>query len=375
MSSDTLAILAGGGPAPGMNAVINGVTLAALRKGWRVIGIRDGFKDLVKGDGSRGLDLTTEIVEGLEAKGGVFLGTSRTNPSKEPNGLENALKALEGLGVTKLVTIGGDDTATSALKMSEVAKGRIAVAHVPKTIDNDLDLPPGVPTFGFETAKDVGGRLVRNLRTDAIATSRWYVAILMGRSAGHLALHSGLAGGADVILIPEHYPAEKVPLAKLIEPIVEGVMAHKAGLAVLAEGLIFKLTSAELEELGPIEKDEHGNPRVSEVHFGDLVAKAVMRACEKQGKTAKLLGKEIGYELRCADPVGFDIVYGRTLGFAAVDHLASGGGPAMMNVGNGAIAPIPLTDLKDPKTGKARVRIADPSSPEVRAASTISRGP
>ncbi len=190
----------------------------------------------------------------------------------------------------------------------------------------------------------------------------------MGRSAGHLALHVGLAAGADVILIPEQFPEARVPLATLVAPVVAAAKSRRHGIVVLAEGLLFKLAPEEIEELGPIEKDEHGNPRVSEVHFADLIAKATMRELEKQGVNKKLLGKEIGYELRCADPVAFDVVYGRTLGASAVDHLATGGVAAMMNVGLGKSAPIPLTDLKDAVTGKARVRIVDPASPEMRAA-------
>src|SRR5262245_44282138 len=182
-----LALLVGGGPAPGINGVISAVTIEAINHGVEVLGIYDGFKWLVRSDIAHCRPLTISDVKGVQLTGGSILGTSRTNPTKSETDMASVLDALLRLGVRQLVTIGGDDTAYSASKLYARAAGAVRVAHVPKTIDNDLLLPGSAPTFGFETARHVGVGIVRNLAADARTTSRWYVIVSMGRAAGHLA--------------------------------------------------------------------------------------------------------------------------------------------------------------------------------------------
>jgi 6-phosphofructokinase 1 len=193
-----LAILVGGGPALGINSVIGAATIRAALEGVEIIGIKDGFKWIMQGDISNTRELTIQNVSRIHFRGGSFIGISRANPTKNEKTLENTVTSLLRLNVDKLITIGGDDTAFSALKVNEMAAGRISVVHVPKTIDNDLDLPHGIPTFGFQTAKHIGVEVVMNLMVDAKTTSRWYFVISMGRKAGHLALGIGKAtGGPD----------------------------------------------------------------------------------------------------------------------------------------------------------------------------------
>src|SRR2546421_7312248 len=200
-----MAILVGGGPAPGINGVISAATIEGINQGFRVFGLRDGYKWLAQGDTDHCVRLTIEHVKEIHLRGGSILGTSRTNPTKSETSMRNVLSALEELGVTALVSIGGDDTAFSASQVYQQAAGSIRVAHVPKTIDNDLPLPGSTPTFGFETARHNGVYLVRNLAEDARTTSRWYIIVTMGRAAGHLALGIGKAAAATLMIIPEEF--------------------------------------------------------------------------------------------------------------------------------------------------------------------------
>src|SRR5215831_14730169 len=171
-----------------------------------VIGVRDGFEGLMRGDVEHVTPLTIEAVSRIHFRGGSFIGISRANPTSDPKHLENVVSSLLHLDVTALLTIGGDDTAFSAMKLEEKAQGRIHVVHVPKTIDNDLDLPPTVDTFGFQTARHYGSEIVKNLMVDAKTTSHWFFVIAMGRKAGHLALGIGKAAGSTLTLIPEEFP-------------------------------------------------------------------------------------------------------------------------------------------------------------------------
>jgi 6-phosphofructokinase 1 len=197
-----LAILVGGGPAPGINSVISSATIRARLEGLDVVGIQNGFRWIMKDDIDHTTALTIEGVSRIHYDGGSVLGTSRANPTKSPALLENAVNSLLRLNVSQLITIGGDDTAFSAMKIEQQAAGRIRVVHVPKTIDNDLDLPAHVPTFGYETARHHGVGIVRTLMVDAKTTARWYFVIAMGRTAGHLALGIGKAAGATLAIIP-----------------------------------------------------------------------------------------------------------------------------------------------------------------------------
>ena len=163
MDHNNLAILVGGGPAPGINSVIGAATIRAQLEGIDVIGVRDGFEWLMQGDIDHVIPLTIEAVSRIHFRGGSYLGIARANPTKDPQLLENTVTSLLRLNVSQLVTIGGDDTAFSAMKLEQHAAGRIRVVHVPKTIDNDLDLPPHVDTFGFQSARHYGVEIVKNL--------------------------------------------------------------------------------------------------------------------------------------------------------------------------------------------------------------------
>ena len=373
MGPKCLGILVGGGPAPGINTVISAATIEALNAGFDVIGIRDGFKHLVRRDLSGLRPLAIDDVSRVHLLGGSILGTSRENPTKSPEATRTVVEVLRQAGVTHLVTIGGDDTALSSRYLSEQSGGAIRTVHIPKTIDNDLPLPPHVPTFGFQTARHVGVELVRNLMEDARSTRRWYVVVAMGRKAGHLALGIGKAAGATLTVVAEECPSPYVTFATICD-IVEGAIIKRRatgrhfGVAVLAEGLIDKLDPAELAELEDIERDEHGHVRFAEVDLARKVKAEVQGRLSERGLRVTITDKNVGYELRCADPIPFDAEYCRDLGYAAVRFLLDGGSGAMVTIQGGRFVPIPFDDLVEPESGKTKVRLVDVASEGFRVA-------
>lgn len=364
---NTIAIACGGGPAPGINGVIAAVTAQAHKKGWKVLGIYEGFSHLAKGEKNY-IELTDEYVSRLHLQGGSVLMMSRYNPTKSEDDLKRVVNTLTELGVTHLVTIGGDDTAFSASSVSAYAEklGRtINVVHVPKTIDNDLPLPEGIPTFGYETARALGAVETSALLEDArTSNNRWYFVIAMGRTAGHLALGIGQSSASPLTVIPEEFTKDSVPLKQIVDIIVasmvkRSVMGQNYGVAVVAEGVIEKIAEEDLKKLGDIELDEHGHIRYAELDFGKILKKEVAAELKRLGISLSIVDKEIGYELRCTNPVPYDIEYVRGLGTAAVDFLAEGKSGAMISLQKGNAVPLTFEEIKDPATGKTRVRRVD----------------
>ena len=373
MSSGRLAIVVGGGPAPGINAVISSAAIEAINEGFEVFGIQDGFKWLIQEDSSKIRPIAIEDVSRIHLKGGSVLGTARDNPTKTEQGIKSVISTLRSVGITHLVTIGGDDTALSSSYVAEKSNGAIKTVHVPKTIDNDLPLPNHIPTFGFQTARHVGVELVRNLMEDARSTKRWYVVVAMGRQAGHLALGIGKASGATVTLIREEFEQETVPFAHICD-IVEGAiikrraMGKNYGVAILAEGVIEKLNPAELADLEDVERDEHGHIRFAEVDLARKVKVEVQSRLASRGIKTTLTNKNIGYELRCCDPIPFDMAYCRDLGYSAIKFLVGGGSGAMATVQGGKLTPMYFKDLRDPVSNKTKVRNVDIRSESYRVA-------
>ena len=363
----TFGILVGGGPAPGINGVIGAATILARRSGARVYGIREGFRWLMEGDTSHAVPLEIGDVSRIRTLGGSILLTSRANPTKKAADLDRVIASLDELGVDHLVTIGGDDTAFSAWRVSEKAGGRIRVAHVPKTIDNDLPLPAGIPTFGFETARETAARLLSHLMEDARTTRRWYFVVVMGRKAGHLALGAATAAGVTLFLIPEHFPEGRIrfhTVANLLEGAIvkRRVMDRPYDVAVIAEGVGERLDPDDLEVLKDVERDEHGHIRLSEVPLGKVLRYRVRDALAERGIKITIVEKDLGYELRCAAPNAFDLNYTLDLGAGAVRTLLSGRTAVMITRQGESIVPIPLNQMIDPATGRTRLRLVDPSS-------------
>jgi 6-phosphofructokinase 1 len=364
--SNKMAILVGGGPAPGINAVIGAATIRARLEGLEVIGIRDGFEWIMQGDVDHVMPLTIDAVSRIHFRGGSHLGIARANPTKDPALLDKTIDSLQRLGVSQLVTIGGDDTAFSAMKLEERAAGRIRVVHVPKTIDNDLDLPPHVDTFGFQSARHYGVEIVKNLMVDAKTTSRWYFVIAMGRKAGHLALGIGKSAGATVTLITEEF-TPPTRLKTIVDSLVAAIIKRLAdgrrdGVAIIAEGVVLDVAPEDLEGLAEVERDAHGHLRLAEVNLGEILKSQVQARLKQLGIKTTIAAKNIGYELRCADPIPFDMEYARDLGYCAAKYLVSGGNAAMVSMQGGHFIPVPFATMIDGQTGRTRVRLVDITS-------------
>jgi 6-phosphofructokinase 1 len=357
-----LAIVAGGGPAPGINGVISAATIEAINNGLKVIGIYDGFKWLAGGDITHIRPLGIPDVSRIHLSGGSIIRTSRENPSKSEEKLTNVIKGLKGLEVDYLITIGGEDTAFTASVIEREMRGGIRLAHVPKTIDNDLPLPGYESTFGFQTARHIGVNLVQNIMEDAQATGRWYFVVTMGRKAGHLALGIGKASGATLTIISEEFKEPHLSLKKLCD-ILEGAMIKRKsmgrddGVAILAEGLAERFSPDELKNLGHIELDEFGHIRLAELDLGKIVKNEIKRRFEQRGQEISTpVTKDIGYELRCAPPIPLDSELARDLGFGAVKFLLQGGSGALINIQEGRLSSIPFSEIIEGSTGKIMVR-------------------
>ncbi len=357
----TLAILVGGGPAPGINAVIAAAAIEARNHGLRVIGCYDGFEWLMRGDSTRVLELEIAEVSRIHFEGGSILRTSRANPARSAESLRNVAEGLRRLGVSYLLTIGGDDTAFAVSRLAEALEGSLAVVHVPKTIDNDLPLPHEVVTFGYMTAVNLGKELVKNLMMDAATTERWFFVTVMGRRAGHLALGIGGSAGATLTVIGEEFAEPRIPLQTLVD-ILEGAIikrrAHgrEQGVALLAEGLSEKLDPTAL---GAVERDSYGNVRLSELELSRLLKERVSASLRARGIDVTIVAKDLGYELRCAPPGAYDIQYCRSLGYWATRFLLDGGTGAMVTIQGGKLIPIPFGEMIDQATGRVRVRYVD----------------
>ena len=365
--TNKLAVLVGGGPAPGINSVIAAATIRARLEGLDVVGIRDGFQWIMQGQTDRVQPLDFATVSRTHFRGGSILGTARANPTKNPAHLENVVNSLLKLGVNQLVTIGGDDTAFSAMNVQEKSAGRVRVVHVPKTIDNDLDLPPYVDTFGYQTARHYGVEVVKNLMVDARTTSRWYIVVAMGRTAGHLALGIGKAAGATITLITEEFTTRPIRLGTIVDTLVASIIKRLSlgrldGVAVLSEGISLAVDPQDFAEVADAERDEHGHIRLAEVNLGEILKKRVSARLKELGLKSTIAEKNIGYELRCADPIPFDIEYTRDLGYCAAKYLIEGGSAAMISLQGGQFVPVPFARMLDPNTGRTRVRLVDINS-------------
>src|SRR6476620_6496695 len=363
MANNKLAILVGGGPAPGINSVVAAATIRAALQGIDLIGVRDGFEWLMQGDSEHVTPLSIEAVSRIHFRGGSYLGIARANPTKDPQLIENTVSALLRLNVSQLVTIGGDDTAFSAMKLEQHAAGRLRVVHVPKTIDNDLDLPAHVDTFGYQSARHYGVDIVKNLMVDAKTTTRWYFVIAMGRKAGHLALGIGKAAGATVTLISEEF-GSPIRLKTIVDTLTASIIKRMAGgrrdgVAVIAEGVVLDLNEDDLAGLGDVERDAHGHLRLAEVNLGEILKAKVSERLRTFGIKTTIAAKNIGYELRCADPIPFDMEYTRDLGYCAAKYLLSGGSAVIISMQGGNFVPIPFTDVIDADSGRTRVRMVD----------------
>ncbi|MHC4088742.1 MAG: 6-phosphofructokinase [Planctomycetota bacterium] len=385
MKGKRIGILVGGGPAPGINAVIGAATIEAVNQGLEVIGFYEGFRWLCD-DGfdpsTHTVRLDIPMVARLHFRGGSTLRTSRislldderlktsTVVAPHRDKVKRVVNHLSLLGIGQLITIGGDDTALSARFVCEAAQGAIRLVHVPKTIDNDLPLPHDITTFGYASARFLGSQIVKNLMQDSRTTGRWYLVTAMGRKAGWLAMGIGLSAGATVSLLPEEF-ADNIRL-QAIADVLEGamlkrrVMGRKDGVALLAEGLAYRLGDREeLQRLlgKQVPVDAAGHLRLSEVPLGDMLSDELERRFKARGESVTLVSHELGYELRSADPTPGDMAYCRSLGHGSIrlllepDEQSAPG--VMVSLINGNLVPVDLGTLVDLETNRTQTRLVD----------------
>ena len=362
-----LGIIVGGGPAPGINGVISAAVIEAETNGMKVVGISGGFKTLFDGDQSRVIPLSIGDVTRIHTQGGSILRTSREYPERAKERFKTLLSTLKGAGIKYLITVGGEGSLFMANWIEQEARGSISVVHVPKTIDNDIPLPGGASTFGYQTARHWGVEIIENIMEDAKTTGRWYFITTMGRYTGHLALGMGTASGATITLIPEEFSEEKLSFRKVADiltcSIIKRLSMNKDhGVAILAEGIAEKFDHEELIRHEQLENDETGRIRLSEIQLGRVLKNFVKKTLESLGITVTIVDKNIGYELRAADPIPFDVEYTRNLGYGAVSYLLKGGTGAMIVVYEGRLIPVPFVETIDHSTGKVKVRTVDITS-------------
>jgi 6-phosphofructokinase len=386
-SSSNLGILVGGGPAPGINGVIASAVIQAGEEKKKIYGFMEGFKWLVKGDldllNANTVEFSIPDVSRIHFDGGSVLGTSRTNPLKTEDGVQNTIKMLKEKNIGYMITIGGDDTAFAASRIAEESKReniKIKFAHVPKTIDNDLPLPRNIPTFGFQTARHLGADMIKNLMQDAKTANRWYMVVAMGRHSGHLALGMAKSAAATLCIIPEQFDKEKpISVNEVCDIFESSIIKRRAtgsqhGIVVIAEGVSERLDAEELAGIPgtSVERDAFGNLSLAEIDLGKIIKWEIECRFKEHDEKFRLVTIDIGYILRSADPIPFDQEYTRDLGYSAVYYLLSDKKEhrdnAMICIDGGELSPIKFEDIINPKTGKTDIRMVDVNSHSYRVA-------
>ena len=365
---DAVIILCGGGPAPGMNSVSMSVAKTFLTKNFRVIGLHGGYSGLFSKN-ARTEDLTFAIADRYFNRGGSYLEMSRFKPTDADFENNFNLDLFKDNNIKLLVTIGGDDTASTANRISKflAAKGYpIANIHCPKTIDNDLPLPANAPTFGYNSAKNEGAHLARTVYEDARTSGNWLVISAMGRTCGSLALGIGEATHCPMTIIPEMFNKTEICLEKVVKLSISAILKRKVmgvnyGTIIAAEGLFHEFKAEEMEAAGVhFSYDDHGHPELGKVSKAVLFNDLLEAEFKKIGLKVKSRPVEIGYDVRCQDPVAYDLTYCTELAMGVYQLYSEGKTGCMVYVdAYGNVSPLYLADLQDPKTGKIPPRVVD----------------
>jgi 6-phosphofructokinase 1 len=327
--SKRVALLTGGGDCPGLNAVIRAVTRRSLDRGHEAVGVREGWRGLVDG---KFQPLDVRAISGILPRGGTILGTTRTNPYKVDGGVERVLETFAAEKLDALVAIGGEDTLGVAARLHE--EHGFPVVGVPKTIDNDLSATDY--TFGFDTALTIATEAIDRLHTTAESHNRVMVVEVMGRHTGWIAVMSGMAGGADVILIPEH------PIT-IEEACVDIQRRHERGkdfsIVVVSEGYELTYASGEKQQIAqpPAARDQFGHVRLGGV--GDVLAAEIE---ERTGYETRVT--VLGHVQRGGTPTPRDRILATRYGLKAADLVHEERWGTMAALQGDAIVDVPLRD-------------------------------
>ncbi len=367
---EAIVILAGGGPAPGINTVISSIAKVFLKDGYRVMGMHEGYKTLFT-DTPKFQEFDFELADKIKNQGGSALVMSRYKPKDEEFNTDFFVKN----NVRLLVTIGGDDTASTATRISIFLNNhqvKIQNIHVPKTIDNDLPLPEGQPTFGYQSAKEEGVRIASTIYEDSRTSGNWFIISAMGREAGHLAFGIGGACHLPMIIIPEMFNKTHISFDKITRMIISSIIKRKIlgisyGVAIISEGVFHFMTDEEIESSDiSFTYDDHGHPELGNVSKAHIFNILLQRKLKELNISVKSRPEELGYELRCVNPTAFDLMYCSLLGLG-VKTLFDQGMTACMVTSDpvGDIHPLFLKDVADEK-GKVRPRMVNINSQKVK---------
>ena len=360
---ESIAILCGGGPAPGINTVIGTVAKVFLKNGYRVLGLHSGFKTLFT-PAPKIQEIDFPMADKIYNQGGSALEMSRYKPANTEFNVDFFVKN----NVKLLVTIGGDDTASTANRIAQfLGKHNIKIQniHVPKTIDNDLPLPEGQPTFGYQSAKEEGVKIASTVYEDARTSGNWFIVSAMGREAGHLAFGIGASCHYPMIIIPEMFNKVEITYNRIINLIISSILKRQIlgisyGVAIVSEGVFHFMTDEEIKNSGiQFTYDDHGHPElgnVSKAHIFNILLQQELKALKLNVKSRPV---ELGYEIRCVRPIAFDLLYCALLGLG-VKKLFDQGHTACMVTSDhtGEIKPLFLKDVTNEK-GKVMPRLVN----------------
>jgi len=372
---DSILILAGGGPAPGVNTVIGTIGKCFISYGYRVLGLHGGYKGIFSEE-QKVSELDFDIVDMLFNKGGSYLRMSRFKPTDEDFEQRFNLDFFTRNNIKLLVTIGGDDTASTANRVTSYLEKhniRVSNIHVPKTIDNDLPLPLGTPTFGFHSAMSEGTRIASTIYEDAKTSGAWFLVCSMGRSCGSLALHIGASSHYPMIIIPEMFDKTEISLDKIVRLTVSSILKRRVmgldyGGILISEGVFHRLSNEELEKSGAhFTKDDHGHIELGKVSKAQLFNNILEVYNARLNLGIKARPVDLGYEIRCQVPVAYDLNYCTQLGCGVFELFKEGCTGCMVYVDpTGQTKPLYLHQLQDPRTGKIPPRLVDINSAYVQ---------
>lgn len=362
----SVAIICAGGPAPGINTVVSTVAKIFLKENYSVLGVHYGYQGLFAAEPAiKKFDF--HHADRIFSRGGSTLIMSRFKPKATDFKTDFFVKN----NVKLLVTIGGDDTASTANRLTKFLKKEgleITNIHVPKTIDNDLPLPGRNPTFGFHSAKDEGVRIGNTLYEDARTTESWLVMSSMGRSAGHLAFGIGTACHFPMIIIPEMFDKAIPTIDKIIRLMVSSIVKRHLegiyyGVIIISEGVFHALSKSELKESGiKFTYDAHGHPELGNVSKANFFNILLQEKLKTLGLAIKSRPNDVGYELRCCRPIGFDLTLCTLLAIGVQKLFKEGKSGCIVSAdAEGNISPIYLSDHED-ENGKVKPRLVNMES-------------
>jgi ATP-dependent phosphofructokinase / diphosphate-dependent phosphofructokinase len=360
---DAVAILCAGGPAPGINTVISSVTKVFINNGFNVLGLNGGYKSLFSNEPAFDY-LDFEYADQIYSRGGSALKMSRYKPRDD----EFKAEFFKKNNVKLLVTIGGDDTASTANRLAKFLKSEkldVKNIHVPKTIDNDLPLPDNAPTFGYHSAKEEGVRLATTIYEDARTSGNWFVVSAMGREAGHLAMGIGTGTHYPMIIIPEMFNKTKITFDKITKLVISSMVKRRIlgidyGVAIISEGVFHFMSDKEIIDTGiNFTYDDHGHPELGNVSKSHIFNMLTQQELKNLRISIKSRPNEMGYELRCCRPVAYDLAYATRLGLGVYKLYKEGHTGCIITVNRkGESTPLFLKDIED-ANGKVVPRLVD----------------